>query len=177
LAISISTAFAVTPPKADDYLIGPKNLPPFPSEGGPHDLGLNPTSLSVSTVSGMPVIDFIYDMDHRKAIGIQVFDSRTYAMVNQMQLGGAMARCFQPVSLHPNNEPERKIDGFVGKTAPGCDPGLLFLIDTWKGQPRFLISISNLDGGKIEPGKLRSWLLEAAATLDFKKLQKAPTVE
>ena len=149
---------------------------------------MNPTSLSVSTGPGIPVIDFFYDMEqgrdingspgpYSKAIGIQVFDSRTYAMVNRMQLGGAMARCFQPVSLHPNNEPERKIDGFVGKTAPGCDPGRLFLIDSWKGQARFLISISNLGGGKIEPGKLRSWLLEAAATLDFKKLQKAPDIE
>ncbi len=183
LAISISPVFAASAPKAEDYLIGPASLPPLPTGGEPHELQLNPASLSLTTPADMPVTEFGYDIDalHRRVVGIQIFDSQTYATVNRMQLAGEMgsplrARCYQPIKIHPGNEPQRTIDGFLGKVPDGC-AGELFLIVPANGRDRFLVRVIELGGVSKDPEKLRAWLLAAAAKLDFKKLQKIPAVE
>ena len=182
LAFCVPAVIAANPPISQDYLIVPTMLPPYPSDGRLHELKLDPEAVSSNPSGTMQVTEFDYDFDplHKRAIAIQILDSRTYATVNRMQMAGQMgptrARCYQAVEIHPANEPQQKIDGFLGKAIVGCDTDLFLVVPTG-GHDRFLIHIIDLNGGHIEPEQARAWLLDAAPTLDFRKLQKVPAIE
>lgn len=185
LPLVVATARAAEP-KAADYLGDLKQLPALQSEGGPFSVELDPASVTVSTATSFPIVSATFGRwrpeengipvcVEAQAVGLQIFDSPSFATVHRMQYENPMMRaCFEPVALKAESDANVAIDGFLARHGEGCPIGQLTLIVKVGGRDRWLIMLVAGSPGNLEPEQLRAWLKRAAAKIDFRKLAALP---